>query len=446
MHSRQQNSSVHSRRIKVADVQKLETELTALGLWNAQGPDGRYRYRYRLIPGQFVLTNDMKQQLGDIAQLTRNGLFACVSLCVWLGAKHRDACESGGVPLTPAEASFYKMLKASCGGYEFGWYQQALPPVVKVDLAWDGSQFQVLKLDTYNPRGLAYALWFRYVHERSGEVEARHPALVEALRRAARGSELVWLYSERERYYAPVLQAFAKILTAKGVPVRVVAESQLPACTSTSIQNFLTADERLLIVPDRMSGNVATRIALVQFVLQCPEQVVFPCVPYLGCKGLLAFLTNGNRHEEIAYWQQRFIAREVQELAQQYIPEAVLLGKSVGTARSVPEFVQTSRAVLKAINSSGAKGVTMPVGDAAEYQTVLASARTQKSPNYIAQRLIAQQPMMLDGSSGPESHLVRVTAYVDTATGQCLDAELTGTGDDPLVHGGTECVQLPAIF
>ncbi len=423
----------------MADVIKLQTAIEQLGLWQATGDDGRHRYRYKLIPGTFRLTADMRQQLGDIASLTTGGLQASAALSAALGK-----ISQAGKQLTAKEAAILRMLKASCQGYHFAPEVQSLPPIVKVDLAWDGEQLQVLEIDTYNPRGLAYAFWLRHVHVQAGDTEAKHPVLLQALQaELGGGQDLVWLYSERERYYAPVLRAFAQVVGEYGINVRVVGEHQLPDDLSDTADGFLSENEKLLIVPDRMHDKIAARNALVQFALQYPERMLTPYVPHLGAKGLLAFLTNGNSDAEVAAWQDLYLSSAVKSLAGRYIPSAAILGKQF-TRRDLPDFVADGQSVLKAINSSGAKGVYMP--DASEHGSVLATARNQRNINFIAQKLIRQSPLLLEGCVAEESHLVRITAYVDTRTSRCLDAELTGTGSDPLVHGGSSCVQLPAIF
>lgn len=427
----------------MADIVKLQQQLEQLGLWNAQGPDGRYRYRYRLVPGEFRLNAAMLHQLHDIAEVTTAVLTGATKLSQMLERRYQ-AARVGAYQMKPEEASFCAMLKAACGGYTFMPEVAAVPPIVKVDLAWNGSSFQVVEFDSYNPRGLAYAFWLRYAHVQAGEYDAMRDNLLYALLERVRpGACLVWLYSDRERYYVPVLQAFAQVLHEFGVSVRIVGEHELPACSATTIETFLASDEQLLIVPDRMNQVVVARDALVNFAIRYPERVLVPFAPFLGAKGLLAFATNGNDNAVIATWQDQFLSPSVQTLVQSYVPSTALLGKRF-SKYEVPDFVHEQAAVLKAVNSSGAKGVYMP-GDA-EYETVLSSADRHRAPNFIAQKLVPQQQVTIEGVDGTEQHFVRVTMYVDTHRKVCLDAEVTGTGDDPLVHGGPSCVQLPALF
>lgn len=429
----------------MADPMNLQAELTKLGLWNATGPDGRLRYRYNLVPGEFRLTTDMNAQLSEIAVMTTGALRASASLSYDLGWAHMAAQRPDGGPLTPKEAAFLKMLRAACGGYEFPYEYAKLPPIVKVDLAWDGYSFKVVEIDSYNPRGLAYALLLRYAHVEAGEQDALRDALLYTLHEHAPAGGYVWLYSERERYYAPVMAAASSILGKFGVTMRVVGESEVRSVCPNSGYGLLSDDEKLIIVPDRMHQNITVRNDLVSFVEAHPERVLVPYAPQLGAKSLMAFLTNGNGDPEIADWQAEHLDSAIVPLIEAYLPKTAILGRQF-TKQSLPEFVERGEAVLKAVNSSGAKGVFMP-HNWGEWETTLASARTQKTPNYIAQELVPQAQLMIDGVDGPEAHYVRVTAYVATeGDGYCIDAELTGTGDDPLVHGGPTCVQLPAIF
>ena len=429
----------------MADPKNLEAELMKLGLWNATGPDGRVRYQYKLVPGEFRLTGDMRAQLSEIALMTTGALRASAQLSYDLGWGHREAQQPGKKPLSPKEAAFLKMLRAACGGYEFPYEFPVLPPIVKVDLAWDGTSLRVVEIDTYNPRGLAYALWLRYIHVEAGELDALRDSLLYTLLEAAPSGGYVWLYSDRERYYTPVMKTAASILNKFGVKMRVVGERDVQSVCPNSGFGLLREDENLVIVPDRMHQNIAVRNDLVSFVQAHPDRTLMPYVPQLGAKSLMAFLTNGNEDPEIASWQQEYIDPAIVPFIDAYLPKTAVLGRQF-TKLTLPDFVDSGEAVLKAINSSGAKGVYMPHGWD-DWETALAIARGQKTPNFIAQELVEQQQMSIEGVSGPEDHFVRITAYVATGgNGTCIDAELTGTGDDPLVHGGTSCIQLPAIF
>ena len=76
MHSHQQNLTVLLKGdVQMVCIQKLTAELQTLGLWDTQ-VDGRYRYRYQLIPGAFTLTPEMRMQLQDIARFTQGALAA----------------------------------------------------------------------------------------------------------------------------------------------------------------------------------------------------------------------------------------------------------------------------------------------------------------------------------------------------------------------------------
>lgn len=446
MHSHQQNLTVLLKGdVQMVCIQKLTAELQTLGLWDTQ-VDGRYRYRYQLIPGAFTLTPEMRMQLQDIARFTQGALAASAALSKDLGERYQASVLSDGVQLTAKEAAFVKMLRASCGGYAFVPSNTAISPLVKVDLAWDGVRFQVVEIDTYNPRGLAYALWLRHAHVCAGErVALQHGLVYTLLSLVPTCGKLVWVYSERERYYAPVLEAAAQVLAAYGVSLQVVGESSVNSFCSVTGAGLLEPGDKLVIVPDRMHSNIPLREKLIAFALQYPERVLVPYVPHLGAKGLLAFLSNANNDPEIAAWQGAHLAPDTKVLADAYLPKTALLSKQF-TKIELPAFAQESAGVLKAINSSGAKGVYMPGSEG--YDNQLAFARRQKVPNYILQATVAQQQLELQHKEGTRGHYVRVTAYVSTAGSApaCVDAELTGTGDDPLVHGGPSCVQLPALF
>lgn len=415
----------------MAQINALQQALSDIGLWNLD-VDGRYRYRYRLTDGEFILTDEMKEQLDDIGVCVAAAQRASIDICSALEQKRPN--------YTGPESAIYQALRASCEGYPLVLENVTLSPLVKVDLMWDGDNFQIAEIDTYNPRGIAYALWLRYVHEQAGDANAERTTIVDTLKDVLAGDTLVWLYSARERYYMPVMKAAAQILAEYDVKLRVVAETDLRSVCPETGEGLLSSGEKLLIVPDRMHKNPQARDAAIGFALNHPERLVVPYAPHMGSKLLLSLLTNRDEYDVCNGLLSTLLTTHEQQLIDRFIPRAAIVAKRFCINGSGDALRYGPKSVLKAISSSGTKGVYMPGN--IEYDTVLEKAMKQKRIGYIAQSCVNQQPIQIAG----ENHYVRVTAYVDARNGTCLDAELTGTGNDPLVHGGENCIMLPAIF
>lgn len=415
----------------MADTALLQEELTKLGLWNHKDSAGRFRYRYQLTSGEFRLTNPMKDQLVEIS--------TCVAAAQRVSRSIASNLQGRCNHLNRTESAFLQSIKASCGGYDFVTQDVGLSPIVKVDLMWDGNLFQIAEIDTYNPRGMAYALFLRQIHLAAGDSDAGHSAITETIRERLQGRKLVWLCSNVERYYAPVIQICADILNQNDISMRIVSELDVGDVCPDTGAGLVDEDEMLMIVPDRMHKNIEARKAAIAFALSHRDRMFVPYAPYMGSKLFLALLTNGSNNKYITEFLSGLIQPDEQELFSKYIPEACPVAKLFGR-EDFTAFGARGAYVLKAINDSGTKGVYMPHHP--EYNSAVSDAVSRKRISYIAQRLTDQSPLTIGG----DDHYVRVTAYVDARSGTFLDAELTGTGDDPLVHGTSTCIQLPAII
>ena len=134
-----------------------------IGLWNS--PENFKRYGYVLSPEVFTLNSKMQSQLTEIGLAVK----AFQEGAKRLARYSFDKKETG--KHTPS--MLYRMFREALGGLPFVVSERNVP-ICKVDLMIDTQgNLKIAEIDAYNPRGIAYAMFLREMHNALGNFDGK---------------------------------------------------------------------------------------------------------------------------------------------------------------------------------------------------------------------------------------------------------------------------------
>jgi hypothetical protein len=392
----------------------LEKYLAEIGYWDTE--DKKRRHRYVLSPCVYVLTRVQHEELKDIAR------------AVYPAVQNLESALAGHAR-APRPTSDGRRLLAMARSARHGLdgpgdtADEGIPPILKVDIVQkpDGG-YQIVEIDTYNPRAIGTTTLLEASLIRFGVKPAyRITKHISALLTSRSEGSWTIVASERERYYETSYGIVARSLSVYGVRTHVISEADVVEDPTLIAPGNI---KNTFIIPESLDRHPAIREALLASYRQDVIRVLYPPKAYLGSKGFLPFLSD-------------------QPGMKSYIPPTVILSKAVGSAQ--PEM--HGAMVLKAVSSSGAKGVFFSDADRNEFDQAFSEALRAKTPQWILQEKVEQArlPVVVfqDGRRAESLYHVRITMHVGADS--IFGIKVTGR-TNPLVHGAPDCVQLPVVL
>lgn len=394
------------------------------GFWSSVNDT---RYGYELSPVPFYLNSDLQNQLTDIGKVVAN---------IQEGSKRlfKNVSQSNG----RTESSIRKIFEQAGGGLPMVVSEQKMP-LTKVDLIIDvKSQIKIAEIDSYNPRGIVYALLLRDIFkEYSGQFYSGCGAILSAEMEARETTKLLWIYAMKERYYLQGFLQFQRIMNQYGKEIKVQSAASLK-----------DVDMLSLMIPWGMNDPVEqlAKKMLIDKYMNNDSQFLFPLHPWMGTKGILGMLSNSCKNEALESLAQYHFSDV--DMIRQYIPPTTLISKR--NATEVASWVNGDRnVVLKGNVASGLKSVFFSADKKEEYVKNLLVATSMKQPSYIMQEEVQQKTFRLpyyknNGTLEYADWYLRLIIHVDSS-GQVVDAEITGRRTKD-VHGAPDCIQLPCTI
>ncbi len=400
---------------------ELKRFLIDIHYWDT--PEKRIRHSYILSPGAYRLTAPPHRELQEIAKAAYG---AVANL-----EKHFSELAHQRV-LSHEEARFLHVGKSAAHGlFNPGKDpEEKIPSLLKLDLVekTDGT-YAIVEVDTYNPRALGMIALLDETLSLSGRVPA-YP-IAESIARAVQnegvGDDWTILVSEKERYYETVYAILARSMSFRGISVHLLREHDVGE--DLELLHDGEKVRPILIISESLDRYPRVHEYLLARYPSGELGALYPPKAYLGSKGFLPFLAK-------------------QEGMNRFIPAtALLVGKYEACVFSKSPTV--TEMVAKAVYSSGAKGVVFSDIDAERFSAILAEAAEHhiKAPHWIVQERVepklASLPIFEGDSRVMSEFYLRITLYV-SATG-IAGIKVTGR-KEMLVHGASDCVQLPVIF
>lgn len=384
----------------------LEELLVSFGIWKRGGGDERYRYR--LSPATFPLSQSLQAQLRQLGQE------------VVLLQKHWQGLLLENDVKTNDGRLLQKLAVSACAGLPFVATGGPVP-LCKVDLVLDQKRRPwIVEIDAYNPRGIPYAAFLAETRRLFAPRATCYPGVLSWFVSAcvARNwRRVAWIYAHKERYYLPWFRALRQLLVPYGIDLVVLDVSDvgggLPDCEGIVMVPHLAHQPQELVGVQR----------LLEEWCSAQERFLYPLVPWLASKGFLAFS---------------------QRETGSFVPQSTLVSKR--HRKAVETCRDEGPVILKDTVASGMKGVWTESDP--QFSLRLQERLGQKNPQAIVQRLLPQAITTLPfyGSEGVEedSFFSRLTVYIAN-DGTVVDAEVTAR-TTPDVHGAPDCLQLPCAF
>lgn len=317
-----------------------------------------------------------------------------------------------------------------------------IPKLLKVDFMVDqNGSFKIAEIDGHNKHGLGYStlgLRFRKaLYPKAKGFPGAVKILAEEIKRLGH-TELKLLYADQEQFYVPEFEVAKQEFHKHGIDCKIVSEMNTD---ETFVREGLFLDLPFfyrktniyeIIIPAYKNGKV---------------EFIIPPKPFLGAKGVLALLRNDGKNNQLEAILQSFIKKPSLDLARQYIPETLLVGRQAESFESIKEKVSNKKYVLKESISSGMKGTVF--SDSPDFEKVLSGA-CQSNMNWILQEEVENQAKTFswfenENDSEPKTSkdwFMRVTTqYVNR---KLADVIITARRDKA-VHGAKDCIQISAI-
>ena len=390
------------------------------GYWTSKNDP---RYGYLQSPKPFLLDQNLLCQLREVGQAVKafhDGTYRMFDFANTNHDKNRVA------------AVIRQMSDQATGGLPLVGSNRPIP-ISKVDIMIDvNNQLQIAEIDSYNPRGIPFAL---YLQELFGNCST-FPGLTQTLIETMDGREdLQWLYAHKERYYEPIFLQMQRILLKEDITVHLA-----------NTNDRVRVDQNIMnsIIPWGMNqpNEVENKELLLSHYNSNSSNFMYPLVPWIGTKGLLGIISNSAENQSIEDVVRNHFTTDQIDLIRKYLPQCSILGRRFPESTS---WCNGRKFVLKKNVSSGLKGVWFANTDHPEFKVATDLKRT----SYIAQSCVSQKRFVLPyylptGKINHAEWYTRLIAYI-SATGEILDAEITGR-QSPDVHGAPDCIMIPCIF
>ena len=413
---------------------KLKTVIDESGIWNGSRKES---HSFLLSPSVYEVTEAQCQELSKLGHALYDCLLGLSHIAV---IAYDSSLNYGGAwnfarkVFSTGVPKIYQELQ--------GINVRHIPKLLKVDLMIDqNGSFKIAEIDGHNKHGLGYStlgLRFRKaLYPKAKGFPGAVKTLAEEVKRMGH-AELKLLYSDQEQFYVPEFEVAKQEFHRNGIDCKIVSEMN---ADETFVEEGLFLDLPFLYHKANLYETIipAYKNGKVEFII--------PPKPFLGAKGVLALLRNDGKNDQLEAILLSFIKKPSLDLARQYIPETLLVGRQAESFESVKEKTSNKKYVLKESISSGMKGTVF--SDSPDFEKVLFGA-CKSNMNWILQEEVENQAQTFswfdnENDSKPRTSkdwLMRVTTqYVNR---QLADVIITARRDKA-VHGAKDCIQIGAI-
>lgn len=415
----------------------LEKVVGESGIWSGAKKDS---HAFLLSPSVYQITKAQHQELTDLGFALYDCLLGLSHIAViaydqelnyngiWNTARK---IFSTGVP------KIYQSIQ--------GMNVRHIPKLLKVDLMVNqNGNFKIAEIDGHNKHGVGYStIGKRFRRALYPEADAL-PGVVNLIAGEVRRlgyDEIKLFYADQERFYVPEFEIAEQEFWKHGIKCYVVSEMK---ADETFVASGLFIDLPFLnhrtdlyetIIPAYKNGDV---------------KFIIPPKPFLGAKGVLAFLRNDNKDDQVEAILQTFIKKRSLDLVRSYIPETLLVGKQAECFDSAKERISRKRYVLKESISSGMKGIFF--SDDPDFEAILLKA-SSANMNWILQEEVENRPQTFSWFENGKNDVPEIktandwfmrvtTQYVYR---QLADIAITARRDRA-VHGAKDCILLGTII
>lgn len=456
------------RIIDINEIRLVQAQarfLEEIGLWET-GPE-KGRFAFRLSPDVLELNFKQKAELEEINVLmfSPGGFFDGANrlfdrtfdqrfISTNTGAKVLKTLRSG---LPKAER---ELIKSN---------DKQMPVVCRLDLAFapnQDSEFKILEVegDKTHAFGLA-TIAELFARQITGDATERPPGLVSAFRTFLKGAgatpekPAVLIVGREEMFYETELKIFAQFCRKNLIPLVALGEREVQVSTSgislndgsfPAGKNSFTTDLLInlpVLTPGGYRGTDIDADLLLRLFAEGKIRCLIPPKRFLGSKGLLALVSNGDNDLELeAVLQDCFDPDKLARL-RELIPSTFVISKK-SRARALNELDENPGAwVIKKSMSSGMRGVALPSGN--RQRSMLGEA-VEAPFNYVIQAKVAQETREFRFAEPNDLNAIKKARMFMRISPFCTPggiATICVTGrETPDVHGATDSILISTVF
>lgn len=237
---------------------------------------------------------------------------------------------------------------------------KALPIPLKVDLMeGQDHRYYIAEIDGHNPRGLGYSTLAARIRQLFAPNLEAFPGVATLMAEEVRRrdhEELVFLYSDQERFYRPEIEILKAELAKLGINLIVVSELEVSAQQGSIYIKGIDRSRSLFVTLPVLYHNKGLRDTLSNLYRSGEISFLLPPKPFLGSKAVLALLRNDTGDREVEAILRSQIPSNSLETLRSHIPTTYMVSKKVAGLEHWQNLCSQGSYVLKATISSGMKG------------------------------------------------------------------------------------------
>lgn len=424
---------------------RLFDAVAATGLWDNDRHLGPHRFR--LAPLNYHLTTECRDQLNELSAALYD-VFGGISQMMAEAHKQR---QHGGPKGALREVSLGLRRSAPYFRIDHVWPLD-LPALCKTDLVVgiDGHLW-IAEADATNPRSLGNAIVRRRLSETIAPQAARLQGIVSHLVSTLElqgASELLFLYADRQRFYAPEFRVVQAALAEFGIDLVVKSEHEVVAENDRLVDQASGRALPTLLMDLPAMGSEIVR----WFKDAVPRERVRFLIPphnFLASKVLLGYISNLAQTGSVEALLAEYIRPASLAVVRRHLPSTLVIPKGTDWKPRKTDFGGTLP-IIKQGFASGTRGIWFPPDDGYAAATRRAIAST--GDFYIAQHEVPQRTDLWlvypeDGCGDPDwsgDWRARLTAYM--TPGGVVEVAATARQGTPLIHGNADAIQAGVVF
>lgn len=431
-------------------IKRYSELLESSGIWSSEEFKFK-RYRLRLSPDLFPLTESAYQELARINRLMyQKGGFLEGMINVY------EASSDPKLTGFPLWGLLYRVLRQGVPKSEKGILlnkDKITPAVIRIDLAESSdSSFKIMEVEGDKTHAFGYSTIADIIRGQELLLPGIISRFAELTEVFETNGPVLLVVGQQERFYEPELTAFCNLATQEtGTKFVMVPERMLKIDENGLYPEKDNPRSRLLInlpilTPGGPSGTKVNQKRILKEYQAGRIVCLIPPKRFLGNKALLGIVSNCDGNPELERIVREFVSLDALAQLREVIPDtAIIWTKNQEFWRN--EFTKNPNDwVIKKTVSSGMKGVGLP-SDPDRQLSMLAEAE-RKPGQYIIQRKVIQkkrifsfaEPEDLDQVQRREMY-TRIELF---ASSNGPASVLTTAREDTAVHGAPDAIQISA--
>lgn len=429
--------------------------LQQIGLWDTKEKQGRLSFR--LSEDVLELGKKEQEEMIEICQLLFSPggyLDGSINLFQWALSGQKDNAVKNEIAdiLSQGISRFESDILIST--------RMSVPTIARLDLLLSvgaPTSFQIVEIEGDKTHAFGYVSITDFFREKQlGRTDTRGLISVfkEELvnRDLAPGNPVLLVVGKDESFYLDELQVFAKMAKSEGLNLITAPEEKVfiqGGMVKTQFEGLEVSTNIVINIPKTSSGthNPDLGAQMMQLFTENKIVALIPPARFLGSKGLLGLVSNGDNDQVLERILGRFFDPQILARLRTFIPPTAVIRKANGINLFQQLKGSPKEFVVKRTMASGMKGVALPQNGGRQAMFIKEAIR--KPNTFVLQRKTNQEQRVFTYFSPKEMRQESAPMFMRVS----LFASKNGIAtvgvtarETPDVHGAKDAIQLPVIF